>query len=139
MALQDINFSIWKHWGIRNSLKNINNPGVYLLAHFDRPPQGNANPLEKDIIYMGETCDQTLRERLNSFNRCGFNGKKGHSGGVSYWKKYKGKREENLYVSIFSIPSKWGNLRSLYIRYLERKLILDYALKWGIAPEINKK
>ena len=139
MILPEINFSIWKHWEDRNSLPNINLPGVYILAHFDELPPGSANTLEKNIIYIGETCDQTLRDRLNAFNRCGFNGKDGHSGGKTYWDLYQGKARDNLFVSVFPIPSGYGNLRPLYIRFVERKLILDYALKWGFSPEINKK
>ena len=66
-------------------------------------------------------------------------GKNGHSGVITYWNLYQGKVGEKLFVSVFPIPSGYGNLRPLYIRFVERKLILEYALKWGISPEINKK
>ncbi|MBI5097318.1 MAG: hypothetical protein HZB32_06765 [Nitrospirae bacterium] len=42
--MQDIIFSPWIAWNKRNSLKNSDPWGVYLLAHFDNVPEGSADP-----------------------------------------------------------------------------------------------
>jgi len=90
-------------------------------------------------LYIGEMCDQPLKERWNDFHRSAFEGKKGHSGGKTYWKLFGGKGREDLFVAAFPVVELSGKLRPLFIRYVERKLILDYALRWGRAPKCNQK
>lgn len=48
-------------WDERNSFEGSDQPGRYLLTHCDRMPSGCANPLEKNVIYIGETCSNRLK------------------------------------------------------------------------------
>ena len=127
MNLPSIAFSSWVHWSKRSTLTGIDAPGVYLLAHFQMPPLGSADPQAQEIIYVGETCDQTLQTRWNNFNNAAFHGKKNtHSGGETYREMF-GDNDEQLFVAAFPVSQLTKPpLRPLFIRYVERKLILVY-------------
>lgn len=134
----EIIFSKWREWSKRNTLDHIDEPGVYILAHLPQLTRGRANPGRKEIIYIGETCDSSLRERWRQFNRSAFQNKFGHSGGATYRERFLNDAHI-LFVAAMPAGNIDGNLRSLFIRYVERKLILDYALKWGNPPLCNRK
>lgn len=138
MKLPDIAFSEWKEWHERSVLEEIDEPGVYVLAHFDNPPKRRANPLCREVIYIGETCDDTLLERLKTFNSARLNGRAPHSGGRTYFKIFNDNKAK-LYVAIFPLGFIERPIQPLYIRYVERKLLLEYALKWGKLPVCNLK
>ena len=137
MKMPQILFSKWFQWSERTKIENADLPGVYILAKFKKIPEGNANANEMSIIYVGETCNQTLKKRWYQFNNSAFRDKDGHSGGWSYESKFKD-RGDDLYVAAFPIDLP-KNLRHLFIRYLERKLILEFALKYNTQPTLNKK
>jgi hypothetical protein len=136
--MQDVIFTNWIRWSERTSMEGIHNPGVYLLVHFDSAPSGKAKPLAKKIIYIGETCNNSLKGRWNQFNRSAFQGKDGHSGGITYRQVF-GDKGSKLYIAALPVDKMDGMLRSLFIRYIERKLIWEFAQKWGTAPKCNKK
>lgn len=120
-------------------MKGINQAGVYLLAHFRQCPSGPARPTSKQVIYIGETCDNTLRGRWAQFDRT-VRGKSGHSGGWTYRQRFKASRPRNdLFVAAVPVDSLDEKTRSSFIRYAERKLIWDYARKWEKLPECNTK
>ena len=77
MKLPNIVFSSWARWADRTAIDNIDAPGIYILAQFKKQPAGNAEPQVQDIIYIGETCNQTLKKRWGSFHRAAFQGRKG--------------------------------------------------------------
>lgn len=134
-----IAFSNWVQWANRETLDKIDKPGVYLLAQFVEPPSRNADPQVKEIIYIGETCNRVLKKRWDDFHRAAFQGKRGiHSGGENY-REALTDNSDNLYVAAFPVSGLPDQLSSLFIRYVERKLILEYALRWGPAPKCNKK
>ena len=142
LTLPRIVFSRWVRWTDRLTLDGIDSPGVYVLAHFNKPPRRAANTRVREVIYIGETCGQSLRKRWRQFHRSAFEGKDGHSGG----KTYRTHREsfgrawrDSLCVSAFPVNSLGDELRPLFIRFVERKLILDYARRWGSLPRCNKK
>ena len=139
MSLPDIVFSKWTRWNDRTTLNEVDYPGIYVLAHFKTHPVGDADPLAQEVIYIGETCDQLLRVRWNQFHRCAFEGKRGHSGGMTYWRVFGGKGGENLFVAAFPVGNLDDQIRPLFIRHVERKLILEYALKWDAPPKCNRK
>ena len=56
-------FTAWTPWEDRDLLRGAGLPGVCLLAHFTRVPQGLADPLAEEIVYIGETCDNSLKRR----------------------------------------------------------------------------
>ena len=158
MCLPPISFSNWTPWRDRAQIIGNRTPGVYALADFKKAPR-TIDLQAHEIIYIGESCG-SLRKRWGQFNRSAFEGKKGHSGGKEYWKKFQGKKGKRLFISVFPVDDlgelrplfitfhdDWldrpvddlKKLRPLFIRYLERKLILDYALKWDRPPECNRK
>ena len=134
----EIIFSHWTQWADRTSLNGIYYPGVYLLAHFYAAPAGRANPQAKEIIYIGETCNNSLTGRWRQFHRSAFEGKYGHSGGTTYRQVFSG-QGDNLYVAAFPVKELDEEIRSFFIRYVERKLIWEFAQKWGAAPKCNRK
>jgi len=138
MDLIAIEFSEWVKWRDRAIIKNANGPGVYLLAKFNYVPEGSADPTDKHIVYFGETCNNSLIGRWHQFNRSAFESKDGHSGGWTYNDTYKDKGDD-LYVAALAVSELPDNIRHLFIRYVERKLMLDYAIKHGIQPVLNRK
>ncbi|MCP4373702.1 MAG: hypothetical protein GY797_37220 [Deltaproteobacteria bacterium] len=138
MQNPEIEFSKWTKWKNREALKGIRHPGVYLLAHFDVAPDKPANPTTKQIIYIGETCNQNLRKRWYQFNRSAFEGKIGHSGGSTYRQVFDN-LDKNLYVAAFSVDQLDEELQPFFIRYVERKLIWDFVLQHNAAPVCNRK
>lgn len=139
MKLPKIRFSAWTRWAVRTSLCGINAPGLYLLAKFKKPPTGDTDWQVQEIIYVGETCKMTLKKRWDNFHRAAFKGKKKiHNGGQTYRKEFRDKGG-NLFVAASPVNELDNQLRPLFIRHVERKLILDYALIWGRAPKCNKK
>jgi len=134
----EIIFSHWTRWIERTSLKGIRSPGVYLLTHFDVAPAGRANPRAEQIVYIGETCNNSLMRRWRQFNRSAFEGKFGHSGGRTYRQVFGG-QGDSLYIAAFPVEGLDEEIRSLFIRYVERKLIWEFARKWSAAPRCNRK
>ena len=135
--MPQIKFSEWFQWNDRIKIENIDLPGVYILAKFKKVPEGYADITDKNIIYVGETCDQTLKIRLYQFDYSAFCDNEGHSGGKSY-KSTFGDEGDDLYVAAFPVKLP-DNLSHLFIRYVERKLILEFALKYNAQPKLNNK
>jgi len=142
-----LEFSNWIHWDNRDELDEIQFPGIYLLAHFDCVPAGPTYPKDKNIIYNGETCN-TLKNRWRQFHRSAFEDKQGHSGGITY-REHQRSKGKILYVAAFPVSEiVYASLfpendiektRHLFIRFIERKLLWEYALEHGEAPECNRK
>jgi hypothetical protein len=136
-----IEFSQWANWSERDSLGHaLEVAGVYLLAHFENLPPGSADPKNPQIVYIGETHDQTLRDRLGAFHRSAFQGKDGHAGGETYRTKFPGDTGKNLYVSIFP-PKVMINptLHRTFIMYLESALRWEFAEANRRLPACNKE
>ena len=80
----DVIFSNWAPWDNRNDIEAARNSGIYVLAHYANPPGGAADPVAQEVVYIGETHKQTLRTRLQAFNRSATDGRPSHAGGVTY-------------------------------------------------------
>lgn len=133
-------FSSWVRWDKRLLLPNLEFPGVYVIGRFKSAPSGPARPASREIIYIGETTKQTLEERLCDFDRSAFKGNTDrHSGGKTYVDIFGAKRSRTLYVAVFAESKKTDPVRSLFIQFIEIKLLLGYAEKWGRRPACNKK
>lgn len=137
MSLPKIEFSDWHPWKQRSHITSSGKPGVYMLAKFIAVPLGNADPLDANIIYFGETC-RSLRGRWDQFDRAAFQSKRGHSGGRNYQRFY-GDVGQHLYIAAMPVTIPDKILRSSFIRFVERKLILDFAIKYGRRPRCNLK
>jgi hypothetical protein len=138
MKMPQILFSKWFQWNDRTNIENSDSPGVYILAKFKKVPKGNADPKDGHIVYIGETCNNSLKGRWYQFNRSAFQSKDGHSGGWTYNDTFKDQGND-LFVAGLPVPNLPDNLRHLFIRYVERKLILEFALKYGSQPKLNRK
>ena len=130
-------FSRWTPWDERFDL-DLSQPGVYLIGRFTLAPRGKPSPTSK-LIYIGETCGQALARRLYQFKRSAFTNKFAHSGGSTFWKQHKLKKEPGwLYISVLSVKDTEPT-RSAYIRYVERSLIWNHVARHGALPKCNRK
>ena len=157
METVNIEFSEWFCWNKRKNGNKIRDrmkhPGIYILARFekDKQPKNKAKPTDNNIIYIGETCNQTLHKRLNQFHKSAFTDlscdtpKKGHSGGNEYFKKRKKKKyssNKELYVAVSEFESLKDIdeiLQQFKIKYHERKLIFEISKKRLIHNKKVKK
>ena len=90
------------------------------------------------LIYIGEVHDNSLQSRWQQFHRAAFAGKPGHAGGLVYHEQLAAP-EESLYVAAYVPEGLTRDMRALYIRYVERKLIWEYARRWAAPPLCNIK
>jgi hypothetical protein len=139
-----VTFTSWQPWKKRTAEKR---PGVYLLGCFrGKPPTGRARPLCSKIIYIGETHQQTLHKRLKDFDRSARTGKKAHAGDRSYHDRILKKKKcdelpGDLYVATatFSpVSSDYTACQSFLIRYVESKLVWEFATKHNPRKLLNK-
>jgi hypothetical protein len=90
--------------------------------------------LDDRVIYIGETCDQTLEKRWYQFNRSGFEQKAGHSGGWTFASQYCNNQINMpcpwLYVAALPVLTEEPH-RSAYIRMIERRLIWEHVQRFG--------
>ena len=134
-----IKLSPWKPWNQRDSIRNSDEyPGVYLLARFPDGPPRKVNMLSEDIVYVGETVDQTLCARWYQFNRSAFQNKFGHSGGKTY-RSIIGGSSRSLFVSAFPVTYDSEIFNKAFIRYVERLLLYNFARQHGDFPKCNRK
>lgn len=136
--LPELSFTTWFPWSDRAALPIGERPGLYLLARFETPPEGFADPSAREVIDIGETTRRAIRARLDYFHRAAFCGARGlHSAGETYRRLFPD-RGENLFVAACSPEGLPNPALSLYIKYAERGFILQYALRWGACPLCNK-
>ncbi len=112
-------------------------PGVYLLARFKpRQVPGSVNPLDDNIVYVGETTRSFLRKRWYQFNRSAFEQKAGHSGGWSYARLHGKDTSKLLFVS--ALPCDLEETKAAaYIRFIERLILWEFVARHGRFPDCN--
>jgi hypothetical protein len=133
----DVELKGWYRWDDAQDLSESRSPGVYLLAHFNKVPT-SINPINANIIYIGETCGQTLRQRWKQFSTSAFQNKFAHSGGATYFHEFPRGKRHQLFVA-FATPKDQEPALSYHIRYLERKWLHDFVQKHGAPPRCNHK
>ena len=133
-----VNFSPWMPWEHRNLVPNSHLPGVYLLAQFEAAVPALVDTLANEIVYIGETTDQSLQGRWQQFNRSAFSGKPGHAGGMLYH-EFVGDEGQTLYVAAFVPQGLSRELRTVYIRHVAARLIWEWARQWDSAPICNSR
>ena len=131
-------FAPWVPWSERSSvLPQL--PGVYLLGEFRSGAPPDRPDLRSKVVYIGETCGQSLRSRLGQFQRSGFLGKSGHSGGETFAGIYGAVTDPNwLYVSFMAVDEPEPGASAL-IRYTERALLWMHVKEHGVYPICNRK
>ncbi|MCF6283332.1 MAG: hypothetical protein L3J28_14205 [Candidatus Polarisedimenticolaceae bacterium] len=134
----EVGFSEWVNFTERKNLQGSSLPGVYMVSCGKIQPK-DFRVNNENIIYIGETTEQTIGERLGQFNRSAFKGRPGHSGGNTFRESYsKGIKENHLWIS--ACPVDMGEVyTSAYIKYLERRLIWEYVCTYGELPPCNSK
>ena len=161
----NFNFTPWVAWVDRNKQPESDKPGVYLIGRFkEQPPAGPANPLDKRVIYIGESAAGRQKGRWRSFARTAFKNTGKHGGGKKF-KELFGDDSSMVYVSFITdedlIREMWKKranstlgldksqwkatvtndifieIAELVIKYEERRLILQYALLHGHRPLCN--
>lgn len=126
-----VTFSRWVPWAMRETLRDIDTSGVYLISHFQEAPDNQADPLAQEIVYIGETHGQTLRIRWCQFCISASTGRTGHSGGRTYFRKYCGIRSD-LHVAACLV-------QKAYTVQVESRLIREYRDRWERRPVCNSK
>lgn len=131
----------WAQWSNRGSLDCMESPGVYLIARFESSPPESVNPSDKHVVYIGETC-RTLRERLRAFNRAASDGVSKHSGGRRFHQVFGDDAmeaaQDSLFVAVIAVEQAEPH-SSAYIRYIERRLILEFVTANDRLPACNGK
>lgn len=137
-----VQFSRWMRWQGYSGHSGIEHPGVYLLGKFDSPPP-TISHIDRNVIYVGETVDHSLAERLYQFGRSAFQRKEGHPAGWTLFNRLLDRVKQDdappwLYVALF--PVALGEpFCSAYIRFVERSIIWDYVQAWNELPTCNKE
>ena len=138
MKALEVNFSTWTKWQFRERLseefdvpEDFGILSVYLLAS-PQPSDQKPHHLANEVFYIGMSSHVT--SRLD----------KSHKAVCQYRLKSGDDAVENLYFSLWS--SDWSNshqnnnthkTRLAYIQYVERKLIWEYANRYGELPSLN--
>lgn len=86
------------------ALPMFDSPGIYMRANIQEQPPHSKPSISSQLVYIGETCGQSLHDRLYQFNRSGFLDKFGHSGGATFARTFKPKPEPAcLFVSVMGV------------------------------------
>jgi hypothetical protein len=109
---------------------------VYLLARLAQAPAGAADPCDERMLYIGAGT-HSLWGAWQQFAHAAFRGGTAHRGGALYHAAFGGERRD-LYVAALLVPELSTPLRALFIRYMERRLLWEYALARGTAPPCNR-
>ena len=147
--MEDMKFSKWVKWTDRNTLPNIEYPGVYSIAVSESGLSGKNYELIKDIAYFGMTNSKKgLKGRLQQFDYT-IKGKSGHGGASRF--KYIYENYEDLVKKLFVAvcffkcdvelakhPS--HNLRIMGdVAKFEYECFANYIEEYGGLPEFNDK
>jgi len=132
-------FTPWTQWSSRKEL-NLSAPGVYMLGRFAKSALPGTPSLLIPLVYIGETCGQSLGDRLYQFERSAFQNRLGHSGGATFASTFKTQVSPSwLYISVFAMPLLEEPECSAYIRYIERALLWKYVQNHAELPTCNRK
>lgn len=140
-------FSRWVKFTDRNSLENINYPGVYCIAITDKNLSSKEFDLIEDIKYVGMTNSiNGLKGRLYQFDNT-IKGKRGHGGADRFRFKHKDYLSlvKMLYVSVNPFKcnvttNKPYDLRIMgEVAQFEYEYLARYVEKYGQLPEFNDK
>ena len=132
-------FQPWTHWSELSDRcgDQLDSPGVYMLARLDVLPNKSKPKLSEVVIYVGEACSQSLRKRLRQFGRSCTSDRRAHSGGSTFYEKFKRKKIPDwLFVSVLA-SKKVEPHNSAYIRFVERSLLWSYVQRYGEMPACN--
>ncbi|MBP2837809.1 hypothetical protein [Dickeya parazeae] len=134
-------FHPWVNLTQRQDIIGKEYPGVYMIACGETAPSDYCAK-NASIIYIGETTSQKLNNRIHQFVVSAFNNKPGHSGGNTFRNNEEisgGVSESMLWVSVCPIEPDCIYKSAAYIRYLERRQILQFVNANDRLPICNSK
>ncbi len=141
-------FTKWIKWLERNSLSDMEYPGVYVCALADNYFKPSSNfEWVKQIIYIGMTNSAGgLRARLKQFDNT-IIGKTGHGGADRVRYKHQNHQQliDNLFVSVasFACNVKSNHPQDLIVMGEVAKFEYDcfagFVKRHGTLPEFNDK
>lgn len=141
-SMETVPIGPWIPWRDRFNIKNCDQPGVYLLGQFEGGAPEAVDADADAVIYIGETCDQTLAKRWYQFNRSAFLQKPGHSGGWTFAATFCENQVvepfEWLYVAAYPVDMEEPK-RSAHIRCVERLLLWTFVDRHNRLPRCNSK
>jgi hypothetical protein len=131
--------SPWTPWAERESVystdwgwehdHSLEYGGVYVLGHFTKPPAASQQPhLDEEVIYIGMT------SRLRSRPRQQHNKIKNE-----YRKRFSDESLSDLYLALYAMIDCFhiNEPCAAFLAFYERKLIWQYAQRWGRLPILN--
>lgn len=136
----------WTHWNNRNTIKDLNQPGIYFIALSSENLEGKPFSLINEVIYIGMSISKKgVKGRLLQFEGAmkGANGRHGGAERVRFKHKDSEKFFKNVYVSVrlFPVsstrntPNDWKQkgecVKHEYVSFG------DYLDKYGELPEFN--
>jgi len=140
-------FSAWTKWQKRNSLNDIEFPGVYAIALSEKDISEKLFSWCSEIIYIGMTnAKGGLKSRLGQFENT-IIGKDGHGGAVRVHFKYPyyNKLVPNLYVSVCPHKCNVQSNNPIDLRIMgdvakfEYECFAIFVENFGKLPEFNDK
>ena len=140
-------FTQWIKWTERNTLENLQYPGVYVIAYAGIDIANNDFDWIEEIIYVGMTNSQGgLKNRLQQFENT-IIGKTGHGGAQRVIFKYRNYNEliKKLYVSAryFKCNVTSNQVDDLLVmgKIAEYEYICfaEYVKRYNRLPEFNDK
>lgn len=148
IEIPELKFNNWKVWDDRESIKNCDFPGVYLIAISDENLRGKRIRW-KHVSYIGMTNSVSgLKGRWNQFQNS-IRGKRGHSGGNKIFSKLRHYEQwhNKLYVSAMPIicnvktPSPNDQLKMGWVTFLEYEAFSKYnsSISDRTRPPFNTK
>ncbi len=135
ITIRKLKFSRWTAWSEREGIDVCGNPGVYVIGLFGRMPSGSVVPLDRNVVYIGETVKRSLRTRWSQFDRSAYHRGRRHSGGMTFRRDIVG-TWKRLHVAGVAFDLE-GEHASAYIRAVERMQIWDYVSAHGKLPVCN--
>lgn len=140
-------FTNWKKWENRDSLPEIEYPGIYCIALSESDLSEQDFTWIREIKYVGMTNSRAgLKGRLKQFNST-INGKTRHGGADRFIYKYHEQQDfvNRLFVSVrpFKCDVKSNNPRDLRtmgeVAKFEYECFATYVEKFNCLPEFNDK
>lgn len=141
-------FSRWITWGNKANLKDLQLPGVYLIAKPKRNIENKPFGFLQEIIYIGMTNSKKgLSNRLKQFEDTIRGKRENHGGAQRVRKKYPNAFDllENLYVAVrpFQCNVASNKVKDLLVMgkvaEYEYVCLARYVKRFKRLPEFNDK
>lgn len=140
------NFSKWKKWDNKRTLKNLEFPGIYVIAKSSRNIENIQFDFISEIIYIGMTNSKSgLKNRLKQFEDTLDKKRENHGGAQRVRFKYPNsvRLKKYLYTSInyFSCDPASNKVKDLLtmgkVAEFEYVCFAEYTKRFNRLPKFN--